>query len=621
MTLRPHLQVAPKLFVAEFGESGALRQPVGRSGRVHLDRALFFLVLHRGADPRNSLARRVAVNSPAYLIWSPEDDLAAACALESIVTAMRARFGHMLIVTLGDQLAEPRAEDSPDLPPFSATVAARGDERATRAADMLAKAMRRVEIDLRRCEVNLVAEPPPDPIVEPVLAGDDTISRLSFALPQIHRAPDGSVYPQLARDLSVACGDALLRAACAFIDEGHGTAPPHYRSLGRGAFLSAALAADRKLDRISRSFDFLLSISPINTEAAFDQFLTDKGEVAPHFQYRPLTVDPDAAKCKLYAINLEHLEDPLLERLLCEKRRELDHQLTMLAARNTPAFRPASTMLYGTVDPGLLTDAKVLLGASATAPRPHGPMIAADDVAEAAQQLIAAYRATDDRFAAKVQLRHDLAAGLMVSGSTLMISTATRMARHRLDALLAHEVSVHLLTGFNGATQGLAIFRTGLAHYEGIQEGLGVFAEWAVGGLTVARVRLLAARVLAVEAMLRGEDFIAVYRLLHRDHGFTARAAFNIAARVFRSGGLAKDAIYLQGFRAVCDLIASGASLHPFWLGKIAPAHVPAIEQLLQRGLIHAPVFMPEFLVRKDTRARIARLREGLPFNSILSVE
>jgi hypothetical protein len=53
-------------------------------------------------------------------------------------------------------------------------------------------------------------------------------------------------------------------------------------------------------------------------------------------------------------------------------------------------------------------------------------------------------------------------------------------------------VSVHLLTYFNGATQGLRIFRTGLAHYEGIQEGLGVFAEWAVGGLTPARLRLLA---------------------------------------------------------------------------------------------------------------------------------
>ncbi len=104
----------------------------------------------------------------------------------------------------------------------------------------------------------------------------------------------------------------------------------------------------------------------------------------------------------------------------------------------------------------------------------------------------------------------------MVSGGTLMISSHTRMARHRLDALLAHEVSVHLLTCFNGSTQGLGIFRSGLARYEGVQEGLGVFAEWAVGGLTTTRLRLLAGRVVAVDAMLRGADFIECFRLLAR---------------------------------------------------------------------------------------------------------
>ena len=50
-----------------------------------------------------------------------------------------------------------------------------------------------------------------------------------------------------------------------------------------------------------------------------------------------------------------------------------------------------------------------------------------------------------------------------------MVSSETRMARHRLDALLAHEISVHLLTWFNGRLQPLAIFRTGLAGYEGLQ--------------------------------------------------------------------------------------------------------------------------------------------------------
>jgi uncharacterized protein (TIGR02421 family) len=234
--------------------------------------------------------------------------------------------------------------------------------------------------------------------------------------------------------------------------------------------------------------------------------------------------------------------------------------------------------------------------------------------------VVASYRAVDDRFAAEVEVRDDVS-GLMVSGPKLMIGRDSVMPGHRLDALLAHEVSVHLLTFFNGHAQGLKIFRSGLANYEGVQEGLGVFAEWAVDGLTRTRLRLLAGRVVAVNAMQHGADFIEVYRSLVGDHGFRQRGAFGIAARVFRSGGMAKDAIYLRGFRQVVDLVASGASLAPFWLGKIAPGHAPAIEELLLRGLVHQPLFLPEFLGRPATRTRIARLQSGLGFQSMFNPE
>src|SRR5687767_11907555 len=157
----------------------------------------------------------------------------------------------------------------------------------------------------------------------------------------------------------------------------------------------------------------------------------------------------------------------------------------------------------------------------------------------------------------------------MVSGRTLMISQSTRMPRHRLDALLQHEVSIHLLTCVNGDAQGLKIFRTGLAGYEGVQEGLGVFAECAVGGLTRARLRVLAARVVGVDAMLGGASFVDTFSLLHDQHGFGARMAFNVTARIYRSGGLSKDAIYLRGFTQVLRLLAEGGDLSPFWYGKI----------------------------------------------------
>lgn len=620
MRLGRSKQPAPAEFEAQFGEGGALRQPVGRSGRAHLDRALFFLVLNRSQNPDTSLARRVAINSPAYLIWSAGDDAAAAGALAAILAEMKRHYPRLLLLWC-DDLAAPAAprDDAPTLPPFKVEIGASGDPAVSAAAHTLGEAMAAVEIDLRRCEIEPVAADPPWPAVCGLI-GDQPLSQIVVRLPQIYRAPRGRIYPQLFRELSVASGDALLRSACAFASAS-GEAPLHYRSLGRRAFLAAALSLDRRLDRIARSFDFLLSVSPINSAAAGEQFLADGGERSPEFRYRPLAIDPDVAKRALFRLDLGQLEDPLLETLFADKRRELDQQLTMLSLRNTPGFRPASILLYGTVEPELLGAAKALLDAPGRRSPPAGEMVDAYQVVLEARALITRYSAIDSRFAARVQLREDIAAGLMVSGATLMVSRDTRLARHRLDALLAHEISVHLLTFFNGSTQGLSIFRTGLAGYEGAQEGLGVFAEWAVGGLTRNRIRLLAARVVAVDAMLGGAGFVDCYRLLTRDHGFAPRAAFNITARVYRSGGLAKDAIYLRGFKAIVDLVAAGGPLDPFWLGKIAHGHLSMVDELLQRGLLHPPRFIPLFLGREDVARRIARLASSPSLDSIFDLE
>jgi uncharacterized protein (TIGR02421 family) len=318
----------------------------------------------------------------------------------------------------------------------------------------------------------------------PVFPSSGGFDRLSVVIPQIHRKDESTFYPQLTRDLAVAVGDALLQACCEFMTDSGAGAPPHYRSLGRSAFLAASLDADTRLDTVARSFDFLLSISPINNREAMERFFADGEAHNPEFRYRPLTVDPDAAKRDLYSVDLSIIEDPLLERLLSEKRQELDHQLTMLATRNTGSFKGASMMHYGTVGSQLLADAGAIL-ARPRARKLPGKKVNAAEVAQAARALVGKYQTVDKSFDPKIEIRDDVSS-LLVSGRKLMIASSTSMLRSRVDALLAHEVSVHLLTHFNGAAQGLSVFRTGLAHYEGLQEGLGVFAEWAVGR-TIAR--------------------------------------------------------------------------------------------------------------------------------------
>jgi uncharacterized protein (TIGR02421 family) len=609
MSSRSQLQTDPNSQELHFGPKGELRETFAKGGRIHIDRWLPFLVLHRSKEKR-SIGRQIALNSPAYFVWSPEDDVEAESALELILSGLRQNLSRVLLVELIDTPAERRSKDSTELPPLDITIAGSHHAAAMAAAEALANAVANVKVDTRRAKAARALKLPPTKF--------DDAEQVVLTVPQIHRAPGGRIYPQLMHALVAQLIDCILRAVTVFIGETSHGAPPHFRTLGRSAFIAAALNADKKLDLLARSFDFLLSLSPINTAEARERFFEGGELQKPEFLYRPLTVDPDAVKRSLYAIDLSIVEDLLLERLLSEKRREIDRQLTMLATRNTASFMPASMLLYGAVSDDLLKEAKTILERV----RPKASAVKAYDalqVAAAAGELVAHYRSNDDRFGARVEVRDDVS-GLLVSGDRLMISKDSAIAENRLDPLLCHEVSVHLLTYFNGATQGLTIFRTGLAGYEGVQEGLGVFAEWAVGGLTAGRLRLLAGRVIAVDAMIQGASFIDVYRLL-LDHDFNRTSAFDISARVFRSGGLAKDAIYLKGFIEVIERVRSGAPLDPFWLGKIAADHVEAIDELLQRGLLHPPVFVPEFLARDGSKERIAALSAGASIETLLDPE
>lgn len=600
-----------------FADAWPSRHAFAGGGRAHVDRALPFLILNQQSQP-DSLAARVTATSSSYVLWSRDSGEDALGAVEAICNAAHAAHRRLLLVSLYDLPRDLSLDhQQPRLEAFDARLSASDDAPAQAAAQRLTEALEKIEVDLRACCVEPVADAWFEPGIEALVDRLPFVSHISLGLPQIYRVPgEQAVYPQLLHELEIAVFDALLQAAHAFLAEISPDAPASHRALGRRSFIDAARSVDRKLLRISNSFDFLLSVSPINTEQAFEQFKADKSDKAPLFRYRPLTVDPDLAKRALYAIDLRRVEDPVLERLFAEKRRELDQQLTMLDCRNTRDFRYVSLTVYGPVESELLDSANDIL-ANVPADQNRGEAIGAETVRKAAEALVADYRKDDPDFSGRIVVRKDIPAGLMVSGRTLMISQSTKLPRGRLDPLLQHEVSVHLLTCVNGDAQGLKIFRTGLAGYEGIQEGLGVFAECAVGGLTSTRLRLLAARVVVVDAMVSGASFIDAFRLL-RDHRFGTRMAFNVTARVYRSGGFSKDAIYLRGFSEVLDLLKAGSDLQPFWFGKIAARHVPVVEELIARGLLQAPRSVPEFLSRPDAQARIKRMRGGVALSQLI---
>lgn len=139
-----------------------------------------------------------------------------------------------------------------------------------------------------------------------------------------------------------------------------------------------------------------------------------------------------------------------------------------------------------------------------------------------------------------------------------------------------------------------------------------MFAEHMVGGLDGDRLRLVAARVIAVRRLVEGASFPAVVAELNEHHRLSLRSAFNISVRVYRGGGLTKDAIYLRGVLQLLAHLRNGHKLTPLLVGKVAVAQVGLIEELLRREILHPPVLQPRWLAAPAAVARLERARRGI---------
>ena len=363
------------------------------------------------------------------------------------------------------------------------------------------------------------------------------------------------------------------------------------------------IAVDHALAQLSGTFRFLLDITPVDAEDAKEDFL-DGDDPEPDFTYRELESEPEVIEKQLEAIDVSKVEDPTLAHLLRDKHREMELQLEMLAARGTHDFLTLSIELYGGVTPALRRQAEALL-VSIPQTEPPGDSLDAEEFLDLALAEIEHYRAIDPDLAMAAVIRPDVN-GIMVSGDELLIGPESKVQVARAQALLHHEVGTHLVTQANGAHQPIKVLGSGLAGYDETQEGLAVLAEIACGGLTAFRLRQLAGRVLTVHRLIDGADFAEAHQALVSD-GFPRGSAFTTVMRVYRAGGMTKDAIYLRGLVELLDHLAGGGSLDHLWLGKFSLSDLPLIEDLDRRGVLRSPRVLPRFLQDPATADNLAR--------------
>lgn len=428
----------------------------------------------------------------------------------------------------------------------------------------------------------------------------------------------GKLYPVFLRHYAHALSAVLRNAMFEFLRVQTGTTLPSYRALGRRSLGDGVWEADRRLAEISKAFDPLLLVAPVNQRAAWERFRADGYRQPPDLRYRLLPVEPDLLKRELYQIRLEDVDDPAAWKLLRDKREELDKQLSLIAERNSPQFLHSAIRLFGRVEASLRDRALEILEEIAPPQRtPGSRRVGAAEFARLAEREFEYYRGAYPEFSSEIQLRPDLV-GLMVSAGRLLIGKDLSLAPDRVEALLQHEVGTHVLTFVNGASQPFLQLSTGFADYDETQEGLGVLAEYLVGGVTPARLRLLAGRVLAVDSCIDGAEYTETFRRLHRDHGFRPWTAFDITTRVYASGGFTRDHIYLRGFVDIVEYLRKGGAIRPLYVGKIAARHLPVITELRERGVLGAVPLMPRFLDQEEPERRLKELREGLPLHAMV---
>jgi len=612
-----------------------VRRSLQPYGRLHIDRPLPYLCVYRRQDASGDPGTEwLVVGEGSYLIASGEETAQAGVGelVLNVCAELSAQFGALLLIELwsakgaldvffGGALVKP--------PRF--TIHAPDGERGRATVAALMRGLRRLRpLGYRPKVDNRQGGKPTPPGMAPLLTSVAAerlgVLMLGLEVPPIYRDPaSGVLFPRVLRELRRNLSQALRRATFRFAHLQTSHRPDHFHRLGQHTVLRAALEADRELSEISDAFSLLLAVTPVNASDAWEEFRAGGYRREPTLRYRLLHWDPEVLKRRLYGISLERVEDPALTELFRDKREELDRQIMLLHDRNTWRFLHGSVQLYGSVEPDLLVVATQIL----SAPPPAGrsgeeepdlchTAVDATRFAEQARREIEAYRSQWPTMDAGVELRDDVV-GLLVSQNRLLVDQNLAIERRRVSALLHHEVGTHILTYANASAQKLSLLRTGLPGYDELQEGTAVLAEYLSGGLTRGRLRLLAARVVAVDRRIRGVSFAELFAELRDQYGLRPSSAFSVVLRVFRGGGFTKDAVYLRGLVGLLAYLGRGGDLEPLFLGKVSEQSLPILRELRWREVLAEPPLRPRYLDLPEAPARLERLRRGVSVANLLN--
>jgi hypothetical protein len=372
---------------------------------------------------------------------------------------------------------------------------------------------------------------------------------------------------------------------------------------------------ERLVVRASREVQFVSALSPIDAHRERERLVAaaEAGRIAaPQWSYAPrshfeLRRALDAAERELAGRSCDPLELLYLERI-----RELSIEAALCAAAGTSDVVRLAAQRFPSPPPSIAEAARRLCAAwlLETAPPPSGgPALASGRVRQAhcaragggplvpsdsddPRSLLSHMRTAvgRSRLPFAVLPRAALAPLAATGERVILIATGRLLSEEDALRTVLHEIEGHAKPRARAAAAAVTLFAAGTARGVDDQEGRALLLEEAAGMLGASRRRQLAARHLAVEAMLGGATFDDVVQMLMRDHGFGAADAVVLAERVFRGSdgqrpGLGRERVYLHSLlrvRAHLEKYPDDAAV--LACGQVAVEAASVLRDLVPRG-------------------------------------
>jgi uncharacterized protein (TIGR02421 family) len=213
----------------------------------------------------------------------------------------------------------------------------------------------------------------------------------------------------------------------------------------------------------------------------------------------------------------------------------------------------------------------------------------AKEVILAMQKTLKKYNITDW----KIHFAKTILTNIDSGNKKINIYENKKFCEGDVERLCVHEICVHVFRAINGYNQPLKIFATGLPGYVSTEEGLTSYFEEMTGNSDTQVMRNYAARVIAVDSVLRDFNFKNTFDKIKK-YNFSDEDAWMLAFRAHRGGGHIKDHVYLQGYFKGKEFARDCGDFKMLYIGEVGIEHLALVKRVLDgSGLKEARLLPP----------------------------